>query len=303
MGPNLGQIENLALVGCTIWPGLSSGLGMRKTLRLMLCQVCSVPSDSRRVCQNQHQGWWSGSRMQSQQGTGPTGDAFLLFLHSNLVSKKTLSCSYIYEWQWSLCDTDSIIKTMGIAQCNNNDYYLPFAEGRPSLKMQTVVVVVVFLGGSRWWLVGSVHVTFSRHLGKAYTKYCPLSSPKRAECLRVCFHCLSGVVFVTLNHSCRITNVHAGCGRSRRAFLERFLLEMILTTMHTLRPSNWHNVSLVIIVMRKEGGLAVEVEVMVTDASQANVTTTLWYIRISTGLAQKLAWIRELGKKVTYVMH
>ena len=73
--------------------------------------------------------------------------------------------------------------------------------------------------------------------------------------------------------------------------------------MHTLRPSNWHNVSLVIIVMRKEGGLAVEVEVMVTDASQANVTTTLRYIRISTGLAQKLAWIRELGKKVTYVMH
>ena len=33
------------------------------------------------------------------------------------------------------------------------------------------------------------------------------------------------------------TNVHAGCGRSWQAFLERFLVEMILTTMHTLRPS------------------------------------------------------------------
>ena len=33
------------------------------------------------------------------------------------------------------------------------------------------------------------------------------------------------------------TNVHAGCGRSWRAFLKRFLVEMILTTMHTLRPS------------------------------------------------------------------
>ena len=29
------------------------------------------------------------------------------------------------------------------------------------------------------------------------------------------------------------TNVHAGCGRSWRAFLKRFLVEMILTTMHT----------------------------------------------------------------------
>ena len=42
------------------------------------------------------------------------------------------------------------------------------------------------------------------------------------------------------------TNVHAGCGRSWRAFLEWFLVEMILTTMHTLRLSNWHNASLVI---------------------------------------------------------
>ena len=32
------------------------------------------------------------------------------------------------------------------------------------------------------------------------------------------------------------TNVHAGCGRSWRAFLKRFLVEMILTTMHTPRP-------------------------------------------------------------------
>ena len=33
------------------------------------------------------------------------------------------------------------------------------------------------------------------------------------------------------------TNVHAGYGRSWRAFLKRFLFETILTTMHTLRPS------------------------------------------------------------------
>ena len=33
------------------------------------------------------------------------------------------------------------------------------------------------------------------------------------------------------------TNVHAGYTRSWRAFLKRFLVETILTTMHTLRPS------------------------------------------------------------------
>ena len=55
-------------------------------------------------------------------------------------------------------------------------------------------------------LVWFVHVTYSRHLGKANTKYCPLSSPKR-ECFRVCFNCHSGapgVVLVTLDRSYRI---------------------------------------------------------------------------------------------------
>ena len=33
------------------------------------------------------------------------------------------------------------------------------------------------------------------------------------------------------------TNIHAGCGRSWRALLEWFLVEMFLSTMHTLRPS------------------------------------------------------------------
>ena len=41
--------------------------------------------------------------------------------------------------------------------------YLAFAEGGSSIKMR-------FFGRSRWWLVESVHVTFWRHLRKAYTK-------------------------------------------------------------------------------------------------------------------------------------
>ena len=72
---------------------------------------------------------------------------------------------------------------------------LAFAGGGPSL------LRLPGFGGSRWWLVGSVHVTFSIHLGKAYTMYCPLPSPKRAGCFRVSFRCLSGVVIVTSNHS------------------------------------------------------------------------------------------------------
>ena len=101
-------------------------------------------------------------------------------------------------------------------------YYLAFAEGGPrNTDGFLFYFIYVFLGGRggggwRGWLVRSVHVTFSRHLGKVETMYCPLSSPKRAGCFRVCFHRLSGIVIVT--------HWTAFIGRSWRAFLERFWL-------------------------------------------------------------------------------
>ena len=49
-------------------------------------------------------------------------------------------------------------------------YYLAFAEGRRCLQIQE------YNGGRGVCWEGD-----SRHLGNAYTKYCPLSSPKRAE--------------------------------------------------------------------------------------------------------------------------
>ena len=54
------------------------------------------------------------------------------------------------------------------------------------------------IGQFRWWLVETVHMTFSTCLGKAYTKYCPLPSPNTTECFGV-FHCFGGVVIITLN--------------------------------------------------------------------------------------------------------
>ena len=121
-------------------------------------------------------------------------------------------------------------------------YYLAFAKGGPADGF-------LFFGGSRWWLGGSVHVTFSRHLEKAYTRYCPLSSPKRAECLRVCFHCLSGII-VTLNHSYRIRTSMPDAGwRSWRTFLERFWLRWFSLLCTYWGQAYWHNASLVFPVL------------------------------------------------------
>ena len=110
----------------------------------------------------------------------------------------------------------------------------------------------LILGGSRWWLVGSVHATFSRHFEKAYTKYCLLSSPKRSECSHVCFHCLSGIVIVTLNRSYRI---HTGCGRSWQTFLEQFWLRWF-SLLHTYWGQvYWYNASLVRCTVHKPHSL------------------------------------------------
>ena len=107
-------------------------------------------------------------------------------------------------------------------------------------------MLFLLLGGSRWWLVGSVHVFFLRPLGKAYTKYCPLSLPKRAECLCVCFHCLSGVVFITLNHSCRIRTYSPDAGDHGELFWSGFWLRWFSLLCTHWGQVYWHNASLVL---------------------------------------------------------
>ena len=126
--------------------------------------------------------------------------------------------------------------------CLGSAIYRAFAEGGPSLKMQRFFIYYFILfiylffflggggwgaggggrgregGGSRWWLVGSVHITF----GKAYMKYCILPSPKRAECFRVYFHCLSGVIMVTLNRSYRTRTYAPDAGDHGELFWSGF---------------------------------------------------------------------------------
>ena len=97
--------------------------------------------------------------------------------------------------------------------------WLTWPLPKAGLKIQTVFYV--FGGWYGDWL-DLFTWPFWRHLGKAYMKYCPLSSTKRAECLRLlslpqwCYHNFEPLIWHT--------NVHARCWRSWRTFLERFCL-------------------------------------------------------------------------------
>ena len=78
-------------------------------------------------------------------------------------------------------------------------------------------------GGSRWWLVGSVCMTFSRHLVKAYMKLTAHCHHQREQNVFVCAFIASvGLLcnIVTLNHSYCIQTYT----RSWQAFLEQFWL-------------------------------------------------------------------------------
>ena len=104
----------------------------------------------------------------------------------------------------------------------NHDDYLAFAKAGQVLKYRRVFI----FWGSRWCLVGSVHVTFSRHLGKSYTIYCPLLSPKiSCRCYRN-FEPPHGIRTYTRRMWEIMANVSGAV-----------LVEVILTPMHILRPS------------------------------------------------------------------
>ena len=72
-----------------------------------------------------------------------------------------------------------------------------------------------------WW---SVYVTFSKRLGKAYTKYCSLASRPSGGIVRVCFFLPQWRCYRGFGPLVSHTKVHAGCGRPWRTFLERFWL-------------------------------------------------------------------------------
>ena len=108
----------------------------------------------------------------------------------------------------------NIHKSGTTAKC----YYLAFAKSGPSLKRR----YILYLGRLRWWLVGSLPVTFLRHLEKAYT--IEVLPTVMAEEGRM-FTCVLSLPQWHFYHNFELlilhTNVHTGCGRSWRTFLER----------------------------------------------------------------------------------
>ena len=117
----------------------------------------------------------------------------------------------------------------------------------PSPKAGQVLKCRLFfiLGGGQDgdWL--DLFTTFSRHLGKAYTKYCPLSQPKSAECFCVPFHCLSDVVTITLNSLCRIPTYTLDAGDHCELFWSSFWLRWFSLLCTHWGQAYWHNASLV----------------------------------------------------------
>ena len=76
------------------------------------------------------------------------------------------------------------VKVRGLEFCWVHAFYLAFAQG----------FFFYFCGRLRWWLVGSVHVTFPRHLWKAYVK-----PPLRGSCfIKQRFLCCLSFIYLAL---------------------------------------------------------------------------------------------------------
>ena len=95
----------------------------------------------------------------------------------------------------------------------------------------------------RWSLVGAIHMTFSTCLGKAYTKWCPLSSLKRAECF-----CVAFIASVALS-SLWTASITDECTRQMReimvSFWSSFGWRLFLSLWTYWGQAYWHNSKLV----------------------------------------------------------
>ena len=109
-------------------------------------------------------------------------------------------------------------------------------------------------------------------------KYCPLSSPKRAECLCVRFCYLSGIVFVTLNHWCRIRTYTLDAGDHGELLWSGFWLRWFSLLCTHWGQVCWHNASLVIIEMFSLSFWQVNAEVL-GDFSLMTWKTTVTAMR------------------------
>ena len=140
-----------------------------------------------------------------------------------------------FSWRLGECGRMTFLnpRVKRVERLEKCTFYLAFAEGRPSLKMQMFIF---------WGVEMMIGWICSRDL-------CETSWEGLHEVLLIviaeesrmftCAFVASVVFFFSRNFEPLVShmNVRAGCGRSWRAYLERCLVEMILTTMHTLRPS------------------------------------------------------------------
>ena len=126
-----------------------------------------------------------------------------------------------------------------VTQCHSNIITWPSPKAGQVLKCRR------FFGGVEMVIGWICSRDLFETSWEAYTKYCPLSLPKRAECLRVSFHCLSGVVFVTLNRSCRIRTFTPDAGDHGELFWSGFWLRWFSLLCTHWGQIYWHNASLV----------------------------------------------------------
>ena len=148
----------------------------------------------------------------------------------------------IYEVKKKLNRTQTL---QDVEQLNFTSYtdYLAFAEGGPRLKIQTVFFII--LGGRDGnWLYLSMW-PFRDILGRL-TRSTAHCHHRREQNVFVCAFIASVALCHNFEPLVSHMNVHAGCGRSWRTFLERFWLRWFSPLCTYWGQVYWHNASLVL---------------------------------------------------------
>ena len=133
---------------------------------------------------------WVESIVQNQSTLWGTGTSRTRTGERNGVS----TCFFVGSFPVSLCQWGPVYSQH--KALSPRFKYLAFAEGGPSLKMQSFFIFWGVRDGD--WL-GLFTWSFRDNLARLTRSAALLSSPKRAECFRVCFRC--DFIIVTLNRS------------------------------------------------------------------------------------------------------
>ena len=177
-------------------------------------------------------------------------------MFNTLETKSWIGIVPLKRFSWQLDKNSISIHTFLIMNMQWQNW--PILITWPSLKAGQVLKCKVFyfsfitsffffLGGGGEMVFGWIcSGDLLRHLGKAYAKYCSFSSPMRAECFQVCFHCPSEWhCYHNFGPLVSHMNLHAGCRRSWWIFLEQFWLRWFSPLCTYWSQVYWQNASLV----------------------------------------------------------